>query len=289
MAVELPAQCTASPPWSSSALRRLSWSLRDGLPAPPDCPHYQDVLIWYDDLARAVSRHLGRNDWTRTASGLDDVQITFRAKTIDTLREKLQRTPAISLGYVQDVAGVRMEADISTVTQDAIARAVVAMFGQDDSAIKDYRVDAHSGYRAVHVWLRFPAGRVEVQIRTRLQGQWANTFEAMADFVGRGVRYGVLPPDPDQRRLVAELIDISVTDLSELEGSGNDVAVLLDQLEDFRESVVSGISSEEEGLALLDELEPRVTALRDSYPSRAEGYHRLLVNLENSFRKARGQ
>ncbi len=132
-------------------MKRLSWSLRDGLPAPPDCPHYQDVLIWYDDLARAVSQHLGRIDWTRTASGLDDVQITFRAKTIDTLPAKLQRAPAISLGYVQDVAGVRIEADISTVTQDAIARAVVAMFGQDDSAIRDYRADAHSGYRAVHV------------------------------------------------------------------------------------------------------------------------------------------
>ncbi len=114
-------------------------------------------------------------------------------------------------------------------------------------------------------------------------------FRSYADFVGRDVRYGVLPSDTDHRGLVAALIDISVTDLSELEGSGNDVTVLLDQLEDFRESVVSGISSEEEGLALLDELEPRVTAPRDSYRSRAEGYHHLLANLENSFRRARGQ
>ena len=51
--------------------------------------------------------------------------------------------------------------------------------------IKDLRDGSHSGYRAMHLHLRFPAGFAEVQVRTALQLLWANVYESAADIFGR--------------------------------------------------------------------------------------------------------
>lgn len=272
MAPELPPQCAASPPWSAGQpggggvpSRRLRLSRFSALA-------YDDVLIWYDDLARAVAHRLDDIGWTRSVGDdLGPVRTTFRAKTIDTLREKLQRTPTISLGYVQDVAGVRIEANMSTRTQTAVARVVAATFGHHGSAIKDYRGDAHSGYRAVHVWLRLPAGRVEVQIRTDLQGQWANAFEALADVLGREIRYGGTPSMPTGRRLVETMISLSTSDLTQLEREG-------DRIRALRES-----------LARVGESESTVASVQDDHTRILKAYHGLLVDLEAQFRSLRGR
>jgi len=79
---------------------------------------------------------------------------------------------------------------MSLGTQSVIARAIANAFGHDATSVRDLRLQPHSGYRAVHVWLDLDAGRAEVQVRTRLQDAWANLYEVFADIVGREVRYG---------------------------------------------------------------------------------------------------
>lgn len=100
--------------------------------------------------------------------------------------------------------------------QDAVAHAIAAMFLQPPSSIHDLRADPHAGYRAVHVWLRLPA-RVEVQVRTPLQGEWANAYEAFADLAGRGVRYGEVPDDPAMAELMGQLQALSVQHCARIE------------------------------------------------------------------------
>lgn len=119
----------------------------------------------------------------------------FTPETQDTLAEKLQRQPTLALSAVQDLAGVRVDADLYLGEQMRLAQEIAQHFGADDSTIRDLRDGAHAGYRAVHVWLRLPAGRVEIQIRTILQSLWANVYEKLADQLGRGIRYGQ-PPEP---------------------------------------------------------------------------------------------
>lgn len=68
--------------------------------------------------------------------------------------------------------------------------------------MRDLRDNPHSGYRAVHVWLRLPGGRVEVQIRTVGQSAWANTYERIGDLLGRGIRYNEMPEDQGAREIV---------------------------------------------------------------------------------------
>jgi ppGpp synthetase/RelA/SpoT-type nucleotidyltranferase len=174
------------PRWSNNALRRLGVALRDGIQAPTDCPTYAEVVRWYSELAVEVQAQIERGNWSIAS----ELLITSRAKTEDTLVEKLRRQPNLQLNTIQDLAGVRVDADILLAEQTALAREIADHFGADESAIHDLRDNPHAGYRAVHIWLRLPAGRIEIQIRTLLQSAWANTYELLADVYGRGIRYG---------------------------------------------------------------------------------------------------
>lgn len=152
-------------------------------------------------------------------------EVTSRAKTIDTLRDKLRRDRATPLPSVQDIAGVRFEAEMSLREQDEVAARIARRFDHSDSCIHDLRAAPHSGYRAVHLWLRLPA-RVEVQIRTHLQGEWANAYEAAADQLGREIRYEGMPSDATAQDVVRGLRALSIEHIAALEADRD----ALDQL-----------------------------------------------------------
>ena len=206
-------------PWPGKRIRALGVSIRDGVAPPPSCPEYGDVIAWYDDLAVRVQTELDSLDWVSLLESRP-YRVTSRAKTLDTLREKLRRDRSTPLESVQDVAGVRFEADMTLDEQDAVAHAISAMFLQPPSSIHDLRRAPHAGYRAVHVWLRLPA-RVEVQVRTTLQGEWANAYESFADIAGHGVRYGEVPDDASLASFMLQLQALSVDQCALLEGEIN--------------------------------------------------------------------
>jgi len=136
------------------------------------------------------------------------LDISARPKTLDTLVQKLKRE-TFSLADVQDIAGVRIDADLTLTQQTQLRHEIADHFDVPDNLVRDLRESPHSGYRAVHLWIRKPAGRVEVQIRTALQSAWANTYERIGDQAGRGIRYGEEPDDPLIRDIVATMHDIS--------------------------------------------------------------------------------
>ncbi|WP_298862221.1 hypothetical protein [uncultured Microbacterium sp.] len=98
--------------------------------------------------------------------------------------------------------------------------AVAGRFESGQTEIKDLRLDPHSGYRAVHVCLRLPV-RVEVQIRTHVQGAWANVYEAAADMFGREIRYGQNPKDPAASEVVDALKSLSTEAIAGMEEERN--------------------------------------------------------------------
>lgn len=203
-------------PWGSKQLRRLGEWIRDGGDEPSNAPSYGDVELWYSALAAEVQLRLREHDW-RSILGHREIEVSARAKTIDTLRDKLRRDRNTPLSSVQDIAGVRFEAEMTLSQQASVAEAIAEMYGQDpEKAIHDLREKPHSGYRAVHVWLRLPA-RVEVQVRTRLQGAWANIYEELGDMIGRGIRYGELPTQPELRGITRALQDLGEQTIPERE------------------------------------------------------------------------
>lgn len=60
---------------------------------------------------------------------------------------------------------------------------------------------------------------MEIQLRTKLQHEWANLFEKLADRVGRGIRYGE-PPERWRDQLVS--LNITVAGENSSEGRPED-------------------------------------------------------------------
>lgn len=219
-------------PWTTSQLRQLSHHIRDGADLRAGDPSYDEVMLWYNDVAEQVQREIAELNWHPLLRGRT-FEVTSRPKTIDTLRDKLQRDHSTPLQRVQDIAGVRFEAEMSIDEQDAVVNAICGIYDHDlETTVRDMRSKPHSGYRAVHLWLRLPV-RVEIQIRTHLQGLWANTYELAADILGREIRYDTLPVDPDARSVVEALHRISTLTIATIEKDRNEISTLEAQEEDF--------------------------------------------------------
>ena len=200
-------------PWGTRALRRLGESIRDGVST--DTPRYDEVMAWYNDLAIDIQTRLAGMDVTTILDA--PLEISSRPKTIDTLREKLLRDRATPLPMVQDIAGVRVEAEMSLTQQDRLVHLISQTLAEFDPRIRDLRATPHSGYRAVHVWIRAYGGPAEIQVRTHWQGAWANVYEAAGDRFGRSIRYGALPDDPSAAEVVKVLQEISLDRIAPFE------------------------------------------------------------------------
>lgn len=202
------------------------------------------------------------------------------------MREKLRRDRSTPLSNVQDIAGVRFEAEMSLSEQRAVAETIARIFGHDPSeAVHDLLSSPHSGYRALHVWLRLPE-RVEVQVRTQLQGAWANLYEEAGDLFGRGIRYGGNPERPEDQAMVEELKRLSLADIAGME---RDHDVLYREADDFHQylnrvrndsfSEWQALSRDVATIARLREFEQRKTTLyqveRDLYKRVQQFAHRL--------------
>jgi len=266
-------------PWGTNELKRLSVHIRDSTPPGTNHPSYADVMGWYNDLAARVQQEIAGLNWPPLL--LDrPFEVSSRAKTIDTLRQKLLRDPSTPLPSVQDIAGVRFEAEMSLDEQDAVVTAICGMYNQDPSTVvRDMRTVDHSGYRAVHIWLRLPA-RVEVQVRTHLQGLWANTYEAAADVFGRGIRYNELPDDPEERTTIARLRELSTNSIASMERDRNEISTIDLTLGDLVRNGITDIP--EEDVRRLDELRAR-------YKGNEERLQTALVQLREFFSTLRDE
>jgi len=177
--------------WSRKKIHKLGKALLDGSAPPDGCPTYNEVMLWHHELASEVAGIIDRTPWTSPDPSWRDVRlrVSSRGKTLDTLVQKLQRSN-FGLEDIQDIAGVRVDGDFTLTQQTIFARLLAEYFGVDERGRRDLRDDPHSGYRAFHLWIRCPAGRIEIQIRTVGQSEWANTYERIGDVLGRGIRYG---------------------------------------------------------------------------------------------------
>lgn len=222
------------PSWSKKKLHKLGKALLDGSVPPEGCPTYNEVMLWHHELASEVAGIIDRTAWTSPDARWGDVQlrVSSRGKTIDTLVQKLQRSN-YGLEDIQDLAGVRVDGDFTLSQQSIFAGLLADRFGVEDKGKKDLRDDPHSGYRAFHLWVRCPAGRIEIQIRTAGQSEWANTYERLGDVLGRGIRYGE-PADSERfQSATTEAREAASEAASEVVAQMHDLSFDLQALEKF--------------------------------------------------------
>lgn len=269
-------------PWSNTQLKKLGTSIRSGTPLPANVPTFDEVIVWYNDLASSVQKKIGEQDWSPL---LEDrvPEITSRAKTIDTLRQKLQRNKGSSLSNVQDLAGVRFEAEMTLEEQDGVANAIAQMFGHKAQfpCLRDIRAEPHSGYRGVHVWLHLE-GPVEVQIRTRLQGEWANMYEAAGDLFGREIRYDEANDRSPAAAVVKGLQSLSTDKIASLENDGQTIQHLTYEIYELTNNPTLGSTrlSRSQRKDLSDK-QSRLSRMKESYTEQENDVRGRVLTLKS--------
>lgn len=120
------------------------------------------------------------------------IEVSQRLKRTPTIIDKLRREPRMKLGRMADVGGCR------AVLQDLdeLARVCERYERTPDRIvrIRDYIEEPKlDGYRAVHIYARYDARLIEVQLRTRIQHEWAYTVETIASRLGLDIKGGAGP------------------------------------------------------------------------------------------------
>jgi hypothetical protein len=230
--------------------------VREPVPADADIAILHQLLLTYERaLERAVSRVRDQVDALPTS----------RVKNTGTILEKLNRHGGSWLKSIQDIAGMRIVGSFDRNGQDVLVAQLVSLFSGEPRKprVIDRRARPMHGYTAVHVVI-YPDGLpVEIQVRTRLQHEWADLFEKLADRIGREIRYGGPPShwlSPEERRALppAQLAryDLAYSDRTEVMSIALDLSVLLNSLET---TPLPGISVEE-----VHEVLRRVTRLAET-------------------------
>lgn len=173
-----------------------------------------EILLWYDELARqtasaceAFAREFFDEGWWRP-----EITSAFRVKSQTSISEKIRRTEKdpsakVRLDRMWDFAGARITANVLHSDLRFLSSEFQRVFEEAGLRVsmRDYLSRPQlGGYRALHLVIHAAAGNVELQIRTLLQSEWANTFEKVADKTGRRLRY-----ERDYRPSNQELADIA--------------------------------------------------------------------------------
>jgi hypothetical protein len=184
-------------PASREQINRLGRRLAADDPISDDDLHALEELTACHMAALELARP--RLDGLAERAGDGPFHITHRAKTTQTIIEKLRRESGMNLARVQDLAGIRVVGSMSLEVQDQVASVIVGLFPPDprEARIVDRRVQPSHGYRAVHVVVSLDGVSIEIQVRTLLQHLWADLMERLADRLGRQIRYGGLPVPPN--------------------------------------------------------------------------------------------
>lgn len=119
--------------------------------------------------------------------------VSQRLKETRSVIEKLRAEPSMALGNMQDIAGCR--AVVPTI-DDAYALAESwqrLRVGEVRRVFDRIAEPQPSGYRAIHLQVVYDGLRVEVQIRTFIQNEWADLVEKLGPIVGHDLKRGFGP------------------------------------------------------------------------------------------------
>jgi hypothetical protein len=124
--------------------------------------------------------------------------VAQRIKRMPSIIDKLVREPDMKLSQMQDIAGVR--AVVKDIEEVRILQQSLGRAGWEHEALtpKDYitRPKA-SGYRGIHLRYKYKGLgakapyndlKIEIQIRTQLQHQWATAVEAADAFTRQSIK-----------------------------------------------------------------------------------------------------
>ncbi len=133
---------------------------------------------------------MGLRSRVTTAGCLEVSRVSQRLKRIPTILSKLAREPKMELGRMADIGGCRAV----LLSLDEVYRVLGRYQNRkvpEVVQIRDYIKDPKDdGYRAVHVIVKYHGRRIEVQLRTSVQHEWAYTVESVTSRFGLAIKSG---------------------------------------------------------------------------------------------------
>ena len=170
-------------------------------------PPVDDVEHEWFEAARLVS------DWRASHSGpLNTFQMNLRRrvgnrgvvaqrlKRMPSIISKLERLPRISLSQMQDIGGCRVVVEGPDHAFDLAADLAGSRIRHGLVRYKNYITHPRpSGYRGIHLVYSYNSERssqwqglkVEVQVRSELQHQWATAVETVGAFMRDDLKSGI--------------------------------------------------------------------------------------------------
>ncbi len=168
------------PTFSNNQIDKLGERLKAGSPSDEDVTMLSSYRSSFFDAAKAVA------DTVREISGLE---VTARSlKTTLSIVAKLKRDGVKQLSSMQDIGGCRVTVRNLTEQDELVEKLLKAY---PDAKLYDRVAKPSHGYRAKHLVVKANERRIEIQVRTKLQHQWALLSEAIADVFGQNLKYGV--------------------------------------------------------------------------------------------------
>ena len=176
----------------------LGARLRRGI-AAADRGDRADYRAFQDELDLLRGRLVGE-----LAALAPDAEVSSRTKRIETVIAKLLRRPDLSLSQITDLAGARI-----VVADRAEQRAIVARLQQIYAVqdTDDKSESPKSGYRAVHLDIRYWGRLLEIQVQTRNQRRWQQVSEVAAGY-DVAIKYG--GGNPDVAQALLELSELAL-------------------------------------------------------------------------------
>ncbi len=176
---------------TKSALVRIGKALAAGTETDEQLDQLDVLLGRCNEVGRNATETLTQALADMVSDTGGRLSVRGRTKTLVTLREKLTRMGGHQLPVIRDLVGLRIVGDMTLDDQDLVLLVAFAALGiaKHDVKVIDRRDVPAKGYRALHGEIALDGLKVEIQVRTSLQHEWAEVYEKMGDRFGRSIRY----------------------------------------------------------------------------------------------------
>lgn len=183
--------------WSKSEVNRAgeqlrSWASNDERGSLPPGMALQKVLEFRDDHLEPLL--VVTSQVNAVLQGQDYVQgfVANRLKRTPQIIAKLLRFPTTNLAQMEDIGGCRLvvlgRQDEASELFDRLKESMECL------RVRDYVSKPQaSGYRALHLVTQDQGRRIEVQVRTLIQQEWASAVERAAGRSGEDLKSGSGP------------------------------------------------------------------------------------------------
>ena len=132
-------------------------------------------------------------------SDIPSAIVVQRLKRLNTILDKLRRYPTMELYRMQDLGGCRVILPTIEDVYKIKSKLKNSRIRHEEHNCKDYIAipKADTGYRGIHIIYRYKSDKktdynglqIEIQLRTRLQHQWATAVETIGVFTHNGLKF----------------------------------------------------------------------------------------------------